>query len=67
MNAILDTARAGHFTDDQCFRLLARLWTLKRMMYYIYGGSRSRPKIRNRSKMSSIFSSAPGHPNRAAP
>ena len=38
MNAILDTARAGTFTDDQCFRLLARLWTLKRMMYYVYGG-----------------------------
>jgi hypothetical protein len=38
MNAILDTARAGIFTDDQCFRLLARLWTLKRLMYYVYGG-----------------------------
>jgi hypothetical protein len=38
MNAILDVARAGNFTDDQCFRLLARLWTLKRMMYYVYGG-----------------------------
>lgn len=38
MNAILDTARAGKFTDDRCFRLLARLWTLKRLMYYVYGG-----------------------------
>ena len=38
MTAVLDTACAGNFTDDQCFRLLARLWTLKRMMYYIYGG-----------------------------
>jgi hypothetical protein len=38
MKAILDVARAGNFTDDQCFRLLARLWTLKRMMYYVYGG-----------------------------
>jgi hypothetical protein len=38
MNAILDAARTGQFTDDQCFRLLARLWTLKRLMYYVYGG-----------------------------
>jgi hypothetical protein len=38
MDAVLDAARAGKFTDDQCFRLLARLWTLKRMMYYVYGG-----------------------------
>lgn len=38
MDAVLDTARAGKFTDDHCFRLLARLWTLKRMMYYVYGG-----------------------------
>jgi hypothetical protein len=38
MDAILDRARAGNFTDDQCFRLLARLWTLKRLMYYVYGG-----------------------------
>jgi hypothetical protein len=38
MDAVIDAARAGKFTDDNCFRLLARLWTLKRMMYYIYGG-----------------------------
>ena len=38
MDAVLDAARAGRFTDDQCFRLLARLWTLKRTMYYVYGG-----------------------------
>ena len=38
MNAVLDMARAGKFTDDHCFRLLARLWTLKRMLYYVYGG-----------------------------
>ena len=38
MDAVLDAARAGKFTDDQCFRLLARLWTLKRIMYYVYGG-----------------------------
>ncbi len=38
MDAVLDLARAGGFTDDRGFRLLARLWTLKRMMYYVYGG-----------------------------
>jgi len=38
MDAVLDAARARKFTDDQCFRLLARLWTFKRMLYYVYGG-----------------------------
>jgi hypothetical protein len=38
MDAVLDAARAGKFTNDQCFRLLARLWTFKRMLYYVYGG-----------------------------
>jgi hypothetical protein len=38
MDAVLEAARAEHFSGDQCFRLLARLWTLKRMMYYVYGG-----------------------------
>ncbi|MEX0806761.1 MAG: hypothetical protein WD688_26090 [Candidatus Binatia bacterium] len=38
MDAVLDAARAGTFTADQCFRLLACLWTLKRTMYYVYGG-----------------------------
>ncbi len=38
MDAVLDAARAGKFGDDQGFRLLARLWTFKRMMYYVYGG-----------------------------
>jgi len=38
MDAVLDAARGGTFTDDNCFKLLARLWTLKRMMYYVYGG-----------------------------
>jgi hypothetical protein len=38
MDSVLDAARANRFTDDQCFRLLGRLWTLKRMMYYVYGG-----------------------------
>jgi hypothetical protein len=38
MDAVLDAARGGQFTEECCFRLLARLWTLKRMMYYVYGG-----------------------------
>ena len=38
MNTVAAAARAGKLTDDQCFRLLGRLWTLKRMMYYVYGG-----------------------------
>lgn len=38
MDAVLAAARAGNMTDDRCFRLLARLWTLKRLMYYVYGG-----------------------------
>ena len=38
MDTVLDAARAGKFSADQCFRLLARLWTLKRTMYYVYGG-----------------------------
>lgn len=37
MDAVIEAARAEQFSDDQCFRLLARLWTLKRMMYYVYG------------------------------
>lgn len=38
MDAVLDAAGRGQLTDDQCFRLFARLWTLKRLMYYVYGG-----------------------------
>lgn len=38
MDALLDAARKGNFTDDQRFRLLGRLWALKRLMYYVYGG-----------------------------
>ena len=38
MDAVIEFARAGKFTNDHCFRLLARLWTLKRMLYYVYGG-----------------------------
>ena len=38
MDAVVDIARNSQLSDDQCFRLLARLWTLKRLMYYVYGG-----------------------------
>ena len=38
MDAVLTAARSGPFGDDAHFRLLARLWTLKRTMYYVYGG-----------------------------
>lgn len=37
MDAVIDAARAGHLSADHYFRLLARLWTLKRIMYYVYG------------------------------
>jgi hypothetical protein len=38
MDAVATAARAGKLTADQYFRLLGRLWILKRMMYYVYGG-----------------------------
>jgi hypothetical protein len=38
MDAVLSAARDGRFSADGCFRLVARLWTLKRLMYYVYGG-----------------------------
>ena len=38
MDAVADAARKRKLSDDQCFRLLGRLWTLKRLMYYVYGG-----------------------------
>jgi hypothetical protein len=38
IDAVVDIARKSQLSDDQCFRLLARLWTLKRLMYYVYGG-----------------------------
>ena len=38
IDAVMDAARSGTFTDDHGFRFLARLGTLKRMMYYVYGG-----------------------------
>ena len=37
MDAVLDVAAAGGLGEDQCFRLLGRLWALKRTMYYVYG------------------------------
>jgi len=38
MDAVLDAARRKEFGEEQCFRLFSRLWTLKRLMYYVYGG-----------------------------
>ena len=38
MDAVIDAARAGNLSAGHYFRLLARLWTLKRLMYYVYGG-----------------------------
>ena len=35
---LVEKARAGELDDDQIFRLLGRLWVIKRMMYYVYGG-----------------------------
>lgn len=34
---ILDLAGKGKITEDHSFRLLGRLWAIKRLMYYIYG------------------------------
>lgn len=38
MDAVLEAATRGGLTEDQGFRLLGRLWTLERVMYYVYGG-----------------------------
>jgi hypothetical protein len=38
MDAVAEAARRSKLSDDQCFRLLGRLWTFKRLMYYVYGG-----------------------------
>ncbi|MGH7060367.1 MAG: hypothetical protein ACREFH_08280, partial [Stellaceae bacterium] len=35
---IAEAARQGAIGPDAANRLLARLWTLERMFYYIYGG-----------------------------
>lgn len=38
MEDVIQAASAGALSDDQRFRLIARLWTLERMFYYVYGG-----------------------------
>jgi len=38
MDSLLEQARKEGFIEDHYFRLLGRLWTVKRMMYYVYGG-----------------------------
>ena len=37
MDPLAEAARSGKLTEDRCFRLLAGLWTLKRMKYHVYG------------------------------
>jgi len=38
MEDVIQAASAGTLSADQRFRLIARLWTLERMFYYVYGG-----------------------------
>ena len=38
MTAVVAQARAGGLDEAAVHRLLARLWTLERMFYYVYGG-----------------------------
>ena len=38
MQEIVARARDGGLDEDAAHRLLARLWTLERMFYYVYGG-----------------------------
>ena len=38
MEDVIQAAKAGALSGDQRFRLIARLWTLERMLYYVYGG-----------------------------
>lgn len=38
MDALSDRAQKEGLTEDHYFRLLGRLWAVKRMMYYVYGG-----------------------------
>jgi hypothetical protein len=37
MEKIVEAAAAQALTDDQYFRLVGQLWTMKRMYYYVYG------------------------------
>ena len=38
MDLVLEAAQAGNLNEDGSFKLLGRLWVLKRLMYYVYGG-----------------------------
>ncbi len=38
MDSLLEQAQKDGFTEDHYFRLLGRLWTVKRIMYYVYAG-----------------------------
>jgi hypothetical protein len=37
LDAVLDAALRGELSEEARFRLVARLWTLERVMYYVYG------------------------------
>jgi hypothetical protein len=37
MEQVIEAAAAQALTDDQYFRLVGQLWTMKRMYYYVYG------------------------------
>jgi hypothetical protein len=58
MEALLDAAGRGEWDDDRGFRLLGRLWTLKRAMYYVYGAWGDGPSTSTSSRPRSPTSSA---------
>jgi hypothetical protein len=37
IEVVIAAVKAGLFGDDEEFRLVGRLWTLERMLYYVYG------------------------------
>ena len=38
MEGVIQAANEGSLSDEQHFQLIGRLWTLERMLYYVYGG-----------------------------
>jgi hypothetical protein len=38
IEGVIQAANEGSLSDEQHFRLIGRLWTLERMLYYVYGG-----------------------------
>src|SRR3989449_11659316 len=43
MKGVIQAADEGSLSDEQHFRLIGRLWTRERMLYYVYGGRGQRP------------------------